>query len=150
MLRWVRRMIGFGILGYLAFWANDYHRAGYWTLPDLPDGAYTLSFKSGLRAIVVDAEVQDDTWGDGPKYFRSLGMANPDRNYLGFPLEVQPWFEDAWSWCKAPTEEEVAMLEQMPDDFKRRIENARFEAVCRIDVDGTKIMRGLIFSVPQL
>jgi hypothetical protein len=116
----------------------------------LPDGAYTLSFKSGLRAIVLDAEVSDDSWDDAPKFARSLSFANPDRNYLGFPLEVQPWFEDAWSLCKAPTEEEVAMLEQMPDDFKRRVENARFESVCRIDVDGTKIMRGLIFSVPQL
>jgi hypothetical protein len=87
---------------------------------------------------------------DAPKYIRRLSAANSDRQYLGVPFDVQPWFADAWSWCKSPTAEEQADLELMPDDFQRSIENARFEAVCRIDVDGSDIVRGLIFSVPKL
>ncbi len=150
MMRWIFRLVVLGILGFAAFWAYDTYRAGYLSLPDLPDGAYTLSFANGLRAIVLDAEVPDRGGDDAPKYFRQLSVANPDRNYLGVPFDVQPWFKDAWSWCKAPTDEEKVDLERMPDDFKRTVENARFEAVCRIDVDGTEVVRGLIFSVPQL
>jgi len=150
MKRWVFWIIVFGIVGYAFYLAYNFHRAGYLSLPDIPNGAHTLSFPSGLRAIVLDADVPDTTLANGPKYFRSLSLANPDRRYLGFRYKVQPWFEDAWSWCKSPTEQEKAYLEQMPDDFRRTVENARFEAVCRIDVDGTEVVRGLIFSVPRL
>lgn len=150
MRRWVFRIIVIGILGYAAYVAYHLHRAGYLSLPDIPDGAYTLSFPSGLRAIVLDADVSDTTWTDAPEYFRSLSRANPDRKHLGVPLDVQPWFKEAWSWCKSPTQQEKAYLEQMPDDFQRSVENARFEAVCRFDVDGTEVLRGLIFSVPRL
>lgn len=150
MKRWIFRIIVLGILGYASYWAYNSYRAGYLSLPDLPDGAYTLSFKNGFRAIVLDADVPDGTGDDAPKYLRSLGVANRDRKYLGIPFDVQPWFKEAWSWCKAPTDEEKVDLERMPDDFKRRVENARFEAVCRIDVDGAEVVRGLIFSVPKL
>ncbi len=150
MKRWIFGIIVLGIMGYAFYLAYNFYRAGYLSLPDIPDGAYTLSYKSGLRAIVLDADVPDTTLANGPKYFRSLSLANRDRKYLGFRYEVQPWFEDAWSWCKSPTEQEKAYLEQMPDDFRRTVENARFEAVCRIDVDGTEVVRGLIFSVPRL
>ncbi len=150
MKRWITRIIGLGLLGTIAFWAYDAYRAGLLSLPDLPDGAYFVSYKNGFRAIVLDAAVPDAIGDDAPKYFRSLGVANRDRKYLGVPFDVQPWFEDAWSWCKSPTEEEKAELERTPDDFKRTVENARFEAVCRIDVDGTDVVRGLIFSVPRL
>ena len=150
MKRWIFRAIILGVLAYV-FWAiYDARRAGLLSLPDLPDGAYILSFKNGLRAIILDAEVADETWGHAPKYVRRLGRANPDRKYLGVPLDVQPWFKDAWSWCKSPTAEDLAQLEQAPDDFKRMVENARFDAVCRINVDGTDVVRGLIFSVPRL
>lgn len=150
MKRWVFRIIGLGFLSFAAYWAYDFHRAGYLSLPDIPDGAYTLSYASGLRAIVLDADVSDTTLTEAPKYFRSLSRANPDRKYLGIPLDVQPWFREAWSWCKSPTEQEKSEIERMPDDFQRSVENARFEAICRIDVDGTEILRGLIFSVPRL
>jgi hypothetical protein len=120
------------------------------SLPELPDGAYTLSFENGFRAIVLEADVPDKVGDDAPKYLRSLGIANRERKYLGVPLEVQPWFKEAWSWCKRPTPEEIADLLGMPEDIRRKVENARFEAVCRIDVDGKEIVRGLIFSVPRL
>ncbi|WP_444463840.1 hypothetical protein [Rhodobacter capsulatus] len=150
MTRWIFRILLLAILGIASFMGYDFYRAGNLSLPDLPDGAYTLSYKSGFRAIVLDAEVSNPIAGNGSKYFRSLGVANPDRKYLSVPFDVQPWFKEAWSWCKSPTEQEKSDLEQMPDDFKRSVANARFEAVCRIDVDGTEIVRGLIFSVPRL
>jgi hypothetical protein len=143
-------IICIGVLGYIAFWSFNAYRAGLLSLPDLPSGAYTLSFSTGFRAIVLDADVPDSIGGDSPKYLRSLSVANWERRYLGIPFDVQPWFNDAWSWCKRPTEDENADLDQMPDEFKRTVQNARFEAVCRIDVDGTEVIRGLIFSVPRL
>ncbi|MBW0159487.1 hypothetical protein [Sedimentimonas flavescens] len=150
MKRWMFRILLLGVLGIASLWVYDFYRAGILSLPDIPDGAYTLSYKNGFRAIVLDADVSDPIGRDGPKYFRSLGVANRDRKYLGVPFDVQPWFKEAWSWCKSPTEQEKAELERMPDDFRRKVANARFEAVCRIDVDGTDVVRGLIFSVPRL
>ena len=120
------------------------------SLPKLRDGAYTLSFKNCLRAIVLNPEIPDRTGDAAPRYFRSLSVANRGRKYLGVPLKVQPWFEDAWSWCRTPTPEEKAELARMDDEFKRSVENARFEAVCKLDVDGIEIVRGLVFSVPRL
>ncbi|MEA5162597.1 hypothetical protein U5903_17605 [Cereibacter johrii] len=150
MKRWLLRVLFLGVLGLSGMWVYDFYRAGYLSLPDLPSGAYTLSYKTGFRAIVLNADVPDTIGRNAPKYLRSLGIANRDRKYLGIPFDVQPWFEEAWSWCKSPTEKEKADLERMPDDFKHRVANARFEAVCRIDVDGKEIVRGLIFSVPRL
>lgn len=150
MKRWAVRIILVVVLGFACFWVYASYRQGLFSLPDLPDGAYTLSFENGLRAIVLDAEVKNLSRDNAPKFLRSLSLANRDRRYLGVPSDVQPWFKDAWSWCKAPTAEEIAELERTPDDFKRSVENARFEAICRIDVDGTDLVRGLIFSVPRL
>ena len=38
MKRWILRIILLGVLGFTAFWAYDFYRAGYLSLPDLPDG----------------------------------------------------------------------------------------------------------------
>lgn len=152
MKRWIVRIVFLGILSFASLWAYNFYRAGYLSLPDLPDGAYTLSYKNGFRAIITDANISDPRplGYEGPKYFRSLNAANPERKYLGVPFNVQSWFEGAWSWCKSPTNQEKEDLNLMPDDFKRQVANARFEAVCRISVDDSEVVRGLIFSVPRL
>lgn len=150
MRRWIGKILGYGIVAYLAYWAYEQYRAGIFDLPPLPDGAYTLSFESGFRAIVVDADVPAGALYDGPRYLRSLSIANRDRRYLGVPFEVEVWFEDAWSWCKKPNENDLARLKASPDELRKSVENARFEAVCQIDVDGKQVERGLIFSVPRL
>ena len=41
------------------------------------------------------------------------------------------------------------METDMPYEWQRNLIGARFEAVCKIDVDGESIMRGLIYSVPR-
>ena len=143
-------MILIGIAGFVGYATYDSYRGGYFSIPDLPDGAYPISFKNGFRAILIDAEVSRPGMGEGIKFFRRLSMANPERKYLGLPLNVPPWFEDAWSWCKRPAEEEYAKLPPMPEDLQQLFANSRLEGICRIDVDGQEIIRGLLFSVPNL
>jgi len=144
------KVILIGVIGFMGYAAYDSYKAGYFSIPDLPVGAYPISFKNGFRAILIDAEVSRPDRGVGMSFFRRLTAANPERKYLGLPLNVQPWFEDAWSWCKSPTEEEYAGLSSMPEDIRQLFGNARFDGVCRIDIDGQEITRGLIFSVPKL
>lgn len=152
MVKKLLKLILIGVIGFMGYAAYDSYKGGYFSIPDLPDRAYPVSFRNGFRAILMDAEVNPRYSGmaDDPKYFRRLANANPDRKYLGLPMEVQSWFEDAWSWCKSPTSEEYAELSRMPEELKRMFTNARFEGVCRIEVDGEEIVRGLLFSVPRL
>lgn len=151
MLKWIGRIIVVGIVGYLGLLVYEYNRRGLFSMPDLPQGAYYVSFKNGLRGIVLDADVPETSTGDGPKFFRSLSIENRDRKYLGIPADVPSWFADAWSICRAPTEQDRAdIAENLPDDMRRTLVTARFEAVCRIDVDGQPLTRGLLFSVPRL
>ncbi|MFM2349573.1 MAG: hypothetical protein RIR04_539, partial [Pseudomonadota bacterium] len=69
---WVSKLISVGFLGFVGFGAYDLYRYGYFDLPDLPEGAYTLSFKNGFRAIVLDADVPVGAFATGPKIFRRL------------------------------------------------------------------------------
>lgn len=140
-----------GIVGYLGLLVYEYNRLGLFSMPDLPQGAYFVSFENGLRGIVLDADVPEASTGDGPKFLRSLSVENRERKYLGIPSDVPPWFVDAWSVCEAPTDQERgAIIESLPSDLRQSLGNARFEAVCRIDVDGEPLLRGLVFSVPRL
>lgn len=150
-MRWVVRLLMLGVVGYGGFVAYDLNRGGYLDLPDIPDGAYPISFASGLRGIVHDVEVSEDRFADDWKYFRRLGMANPDRRYLGIPADVPSWFKDTWSNCRPPTEEQRVVIESgFTEDMRQDLFGARFDAVCYIEADdGQQIMRGLIYSVPQ-
>lgn len=150
-MNWRIGVIATVVFGYLAYVAYDLQRGGYFQLPDLPDNAYPVSFTNGLRGIVSDSEVSETGYSDSPKLFRRLALANPDRKYLGIPSKVSPWFEDVWSTCKPPTEEERSYLENtLPKDLQTRLAGARFDAVCFIEVDNEqKILRGLLFSVPR-
>ena len=150
MMKKLIKVILIGIIGFLGYATYDSYKAGYFSIPDLPDGAYPISFKNGFRAILIDADVSRPQMGVSMSFFRRLAVANPERKYLGLPFEVQPWFEDAWSWCNSPTEEERAELTKMPEELQQLFGNARFEGVCRIKVDGQEIPRGLLFSVPKL
>jgi len=112
--------IGAGILVY------DYFRQGLHTMPELPDGAFFVSYKNGMRAIMVDV----------PDY-------RPKRKYMSTTFKVEPWYEDAWSFCRAPFEEETASAKDIGT-------GSRLEAVCFIDDGDTKVPRGLVYSVPNL
>ena len=118
------------IIGHFAYEGyRDYYKLGLDTRPEMPPGAFSMSFKSGLRAILVGVPNERDT-----------------RRYFGFPAEVPFYLEDAWSFCTPPTEEYAAEF------LAKRGNNPgeRFEAVCRIQVDDDEVVRGVITSVPKL
>ncbi|MCV2867564.1 hypothetical protein OEW28_02855 [Defluviimonas sp. WL0002] len=151
MARWLFRIFAVGVIGVLGLATYDFYRGGYFSLPGIPDNAYLIDFRDGFRAVVIDPEVSDPLYANVPRHFRRLRNANPDRRYLGVPFEVAPWLRDAWSFCKAPTEEErVYFQESMPDEWKQSLEYARLDAVCLNSVDGKQVPRGLIYSVPNL
>jgi hypothetical protein len=149
---WITKLVVLGVVGYGGYEAYLLHKGGYFDLPVVPYGAYTVSFKSGLRGIVLDAEVSNDALADSHKIFRRLSDANPDRRYLGIPMDVPYWFEDVWSTCIKPSEDELQYIEaSLSDAEKQKLIGARLDAFCYIETDGKKrIARGLIYSVPNL
>lgn len=151
MFKWLFRLLFVGILGFVGLAAFDSYRGGYFNLPNAPEGALLISFKNGLRAMVTGLEVEDRTVAERPLYFRRLTHADRDRKYLGYPAEVPTWFEDAWSICSPPTEDEREELKRsFSDEMKRKTAGARIDAICTLDVDGQKMLRGVILSVPKL
>jgi hypothetical protein len=52
MLNWIGRVVVVGVVGYLGLLIYEFQRLGLFSLPDLPQGAYLVSFKNGLRGVV--------------------------------------------------------------------------------------------------
>lgn len=150
-MKWFFRTAAILIVGFFAYTTFDFFRAGYHTLPELPDNAYPISFKNGLRAIVYDVDVPDSVHKNAPRLIRRLASARPDRRYLGVPMDVAPWFEDTWSECHAPPPDAIKSFEDtMPEELKAKLFGARFDAFCGIRVDdGKGVIRGAIYSVPR-
>lgn len=151
MGKWILRLVLLGVVGSVGFALFDSYRAGYFEIPDLEPNEYPVSFKSGLRAIVIDPEVSNNTHADAPKFFRRLANANDKRRYIGVPMNVAYWLEDVWSYCPAPTEEEKRDYRaNLPKDWQDVLEFARLEGVCWINVEGEKVLRGLVYSRPAM
>jgi len=151
MFGFFSKVLFFGIVGYAGYVAYDLHRAGYFELPDIPDGSYPISFSSGFRAIVHGVDATDDVMYDAPKWFRRLNSAIPERKFLGIPANVAPWFASSWSNCYPPTaEERDGYYASLPEETQKNLEHARLDGVCVIEVDGDKMLRGLVFSVPRV
>lgn len=151
-MKWRFRLIVLGLLGLGGYTSYDLYRGGLFEIPDMPMGAYQVSFNNGLRGVVEGVQVSDPIDSGSPKMFRRLASANPDRKYLGIPLDVAPWFQKAWSTCTPPTDDERTYIEtNMPEDMKSDLQGARFDAVCYIEIDGEeRILRGLLYSVPKV
>lgn len=131
MLKWgILSVILMG-LGYTAYQSYDAYKGGYFTRPEMPEGAFSLSYKSGLRGILVDVPEEKRT-----------------RRYLGIPLKVPFYLQDTWSWCYPPTKEYAAQVDDFMAD--RDWPGQRFEALCKIMVDGKEVERGIIISVPLM
>lgn len=147
---WFTRLLVIGVVGYGGFYVYKLNENGYLSLPDIPAGAYPISFDSGLRGIVYDMDVTDDQYADAPKIFRRLVMANRDRRFIGLPSDVPRWFEDSWSTCRTGTEEEREyIVGTIPDNINRDLVGARLDATCYIEIEGEPpILRGLIYSIP--
>lgn len=135
MWRWVGVVVLLGLFALVGWGVYDYRSAGLHTRPDMPPNAFSLSYKNGLRAILVDVPDERDT-----------------RRYFGYPTEVPFYLEDAWSFCSPPEGQEAAVYEAWLDeaDERGRPPGMRVEAVCRIDVEGEKVIRGVITTVPRL
>jgi hypothetical protein len=131
MLKWIGRAVVVAVLGFTGYAVWVTYQAGYFSRPEMPEGAFSMSFKSGFRAIIVDVPDQQET-----------------RRYFGFPADVPHYLEDAWSTCSPPTEEERASADQFIAE--RNMPGERFEAICRLQVDDDLVTRGLITSVPRL
>jgi len=130
MGKWKDRIIVTAIVAGAAYLAYYEYRAGYFTRPPMPEGAFSLSYPSGFRAIMVDVPNERET-----------------RRYLGLPSEVPFYLSDAWSFCYPPSKEEQ---EQVAVTLKERNRpGERAEAVCKIKVDGNPIVRGVVTSVPR-
>ncbi|TBN14860.1 hypothetical protein EYC79_07500 [Agrobacterium cavarae] len=127
----VKRGLGIVVLGYLGYAAWDYHRAGYFTRPDMPEGAFSISYKSGLRAILIGIKNEQES-----------------RRYLGYPMDVPFYLKETWAKCSPPTEQEKPNVEGFMAEHN--MPGQRFEAVCRIQADSDVVVRGLITSVPRL
>lgn len=120
------RLVGLAVIGFGSYAIWDGWKAGYFSLPDnVPENATKMSFTNGLRAIILDP------------------VNEKKRKYLGLPAEVPKWYKDSWSFCEAPKGEVPFKL---PDVGP----GSRLEAICTLDVDGEKIVRGLIYSVPRI
>lgn len=131
MLKWLMRLVVVAIIGWGGYGAYDWYMAGNHTRPDMPEGAFSLSYKNGLRAIMVDVPNEKET-----------------RRYFGFPQEVPYYLEDAWSFCRPPTKDEATQVARFLEE--RDMPGERFEAVCKITADDDIVLRGLITSVPRL
>ena len=155
MKKWIWRAIVLTILGYVGFAAYDLKRRGYFSLPELADNEYPISFTSGFRAIVpLPEDLRQMT--PTPKLFRRLAMESPDRQYLGVPVDVPDWMQDKWSRCVVGSEAENADVKKqieltMPEKLRSDLIGARLDAVCGFAMDdGTMRLRGYIYSIPRL
>lgn len=131
MLKWILRAIVVALIGYVGYGFYDYYRAGLHARPDMPDGAFSISYKNGLRAIIT-----------------GIGEKDEGRRYFGFPQDVPHYIRDAWSICAPPEGDEVAMAEKFLED--RSMPGERFEVVCKVTVDDDVVVRGVITSVPRV
>ncbi len=151
MLKLIWNLLSFGFLGLLGVSIYQGYQKGYLNLPDMPPGSYAFSMGSGFRGIVLDASVAVEISNDWPKYFRRMTYANPERQYFSLAAEVPGWMTRAWSTCTVPTEvERDEILMNLPTDSKSYVKGARFDAVCRVDIEGQPVVRGLLFSAPKM
>jgi hypothetical protein len=116
--------------GFVAYLGYDYIKAGLHTRPEMPDGAFSLSFAGGPRVILKDTQDERATR-------RYLARRDPG---------VPEWFEGAWSYCDAPTEDEAESIYKTGKPGP----GMRLDGICALDADGDIIPTALIFSVPKL
>ena len=128
MAKWIGRVSGAAVVGFAAYGVFTYFSQGYHTRPDVPEGGFSITFNSGLRAI-VEGVTQD----------------RQNKRYLGVPYDVPEWAEDRWAMCQPPGEDET-------DDLPRKVDlgpGSRLEALCRVDGEGETVLRGAIYSAPR-
>jgi hypothetical protein len=129
-MKWFGRILLIAVVGVLGYAAYDYYKAGLLTRPEMPEGAFSLSFSDGPRYIVEG--IPDERF---------------ERTYIArFPKNIPPWFKDSWSYCRQPTEDEAKAI----NDARNPGPGMRLDAKCELNADGTIIPTGYVYSVPTL
>lgn len=131
MWKWLVRAIALAVVAFIGYATYDYYESDLHTRPEMPSGAFSISYKNGMRAILVDVPNEKET-----------------RRYFGYPAEVPFYIEDAWAFCTPPEGDEQQEADKYIKEFSGPGE--RFEVVCRIKVDDETVIRGFITSVPRL
>ncbi len=130
MVKKLLAIIAVIVAGYFGYVTYNMYRAGYFDVPELASNDFVLSFKSGFRGVL-----------------RDMPDERPARRYLASSASNVPtWFQETWSECRLPVEEERAAFEQRVDLGP----GGRLEAICEIDADGDIFVRGWFASVPNL
>lgn len=124
-----KRIVAVIVLCWVGYSVYGAYKTGLFSRPEMPVGAFSLSFKNGLRAIVVG--IDDE---------------RQERRYFGVATEVPSYLEEAWSFCTPPTNAEAKEILTIRGN--RPFERA--EAVCRIEADEEEVVRGFITTVPKL
>lgn len=123
--------------------------AGYLDLPELAADEMPMKFGEFRALVPVDHELQE-RFADLPQEFRRVALRHADRKYWGFPSDVEPWFEKMWSRCVRPTDDEVAFFnDPSAADWRQEMRGTRLEALCYIESEGQRILRGMVASVPK-
>ena len=124
-----KRIAAVLVLGWVGYSVYVSYKAGFFSRPEIPEGAFSLSFDNGLRAIV-----------------EGVADERVARRYFGVAMEVPSYLEEAWSLCIPPTPDE----EKQISDARGNRPGERIEAVCRVKVDEDVVVRGFITTVPRL
>lgn len=130
MWKWIVGLLVSGVALGVGYGVYDAYRAGLFSRPEMPEGAFSLSFENGLRAILVDVKDESET-----------------RHYLGTPMQVPFYLEESWSFCHPPVSEDFPGA--MAIITRRNWPGERLDAVCKLTVDKEVVVMGLITSVPK-
>lgn len=129
--KWIFRLIALVIVCFVGYGVYDYYMADLHNRPDMPPGAFSISYKNGMRVIIVDVPDQRET-----------------RRYFGTSFDVPFYIKDSWSFCYPPIDEERNQAEQFLQ--QRNWPGERFDAICKVNLDGDEVVRGIITTVPKL
>lgn len=119
------------IVGGGAWSAYDAHLHAVFDVPeDMPDGAWTFASRSGFRAILID--IPDD---------------RENRAYRAYPNSKTPeWFIKTWATCRPISDAQLSAILAAPGTKQPGL---RWEALCEIEADGDRFVRGWIASTPR-
>lgn len=131
MWKILKSLIIVSTISLISFSLYDYYRADLHTRPEMPEGAFSISYKNGLRVIIVNVPNERDR-----------------RRYFGTPFKVPFYLENTWSFCEPPKLNEEMEANKILQE--RNWPGERLDAICKIEIENEIVLRGLITSVPNL
>ena len=127
-----KKIFIFAVLCGGGWFAYDYYKAGLYKRPDMPEGAFSLSFAGGFRGIMEG--VPDE------RFTRRYRAHSPN--------DLPEYLKEAWAFCKP--QDETWVDAYFAQRGRGRDPGEKFVGLCTIDVEGETVVRGVITSVPDL